>query len=479
MAIGRRASSKVKNLRYIEVKGVPNKYLDAALMCGCSYEFTNELIQTESKLLNKIKITAQDLKQNKYNHKQLIQLVSDHLLDNYKLFNMIGNISNRFAENVIKEEIGSNYKRLSQDQWAIELKKLNLKEEVSLYTIINFLRFYKGGEFKNLILDLLEENEAAAKFYQETNIRIDNFMTSDKVVIDDMDLPWSGVEKTSVTDDIELPWNTVDFDSKKQTTFSVENTPQPLIGEKLVAVIETLDELRLEVQSYEDVKSIKETLTKVEEKNEELTNTLKKAVQESKVFEARTKSLTKENNSLKKSSDNQKLKIEQYQKEAGRLGLTLGEIKQEKEEIEKSNINLNKQISNFERNEKAALKKLERDLKKEHIKELERIKSDFERNRLVYEEQISSLKATIQKEQTRNEELHEEFINVQQHVDQMTTSMQIVINERDTLLKTAEQSSINMNDIEVKEENEDLLDFEFNETDLEDFIEFNNKPNKN
>jgi len=304
-------------------------------------------------------------------------------------------------------------------------------------------------------------------------------MTSDKVVIDDMDLPWSGVEKTSVTDDIELPWNTVDFDSKKQTTFSVENTPQPLIGEKLVAVIETLDELRLEVQSYEDVKSIKETLTKVEEKNEELTNTLKKAVQESKVFEARTKSLTKENNSLKKSSDNQKLKIEQYQKEAGRLGLTLGEIKQEKEEIEKSNINLNKQISNFERNEKAALKKLERDLKKEHIKELERIKSDFERNRLVYEEQISSLKATIQKEQTRNEELHEEFINVQQHVDQMTTSMQIVINERDTLLKTAEQSSINMNDIEVKEENEDLLDFEFNETDLEDFIEFNNKPNKN
>lgn len=479
MAIGRRASNKVKNLRYIEVDGVPNKYLDAALMCGCSYEFTNELIQTESKLLNKIKITAQDLKQNKYSHKQLIQLVSDHLLDNYKLFNMIGNISNRVAENVIKEEIGSNYKRLSQDQWAIELKKLNLKEEVSLYTIINFLRFYKGGEFKNLISDLLEENEAAAKFYQETNIRIDNFMTADKVVIDDMDLPWSGVEKTSLTDDIELPWNTVDFDSKKQTTFSVENTPQPLIGEKLIAVIETLDELRLEVQSYEDVKSIKETLAKVEGKNEELTNTLKKAIQESKVFEARTKSLTKENNLLKKSSDNQKMKIEQYQKEAGRLGLTLGEIKQEKEEIEKTNINLNKQISNFERNEKVALKKLERDLKKEHAKELERIKADFERNRLVYEEQIISLKTTIQKEQTRNEELYEEFISVQQHVDQMKTSMQIVINERDTLLKTAEQSSINMNNTEVKEENEDLLDFEFNEIDLEDFIEFNNKPNKN
>jgi len=126
-----------------------------------------------------------------------------------------------------------------------------------------------------------------------------------------------------------------------------------------------------------------------------------------------------------------------------------------------------------------ALKKLERDLKKEHAKELERIKADFERNRLVYEEQIISLKTAIQKEQTRNEELYEEFINAQQHVDQMTTSMQIVINERDTLLKTAEQSSINMNDIEVKEENEDLLDFEFNEIDLEDFIEFNNKPNKN
>ncbi|MEM5672984.1 hypothetical protein AAHB54_23915 [Bacillus cereus] len=90
--------------------------------------------------------------------------------------------------------------------------------------------------------------------------------------------------------------------------------------------------------------------------------------QDLKSRDSQVQTLSKENRILTKSVDSLNGKFEQQQKESGRLGGALGEIRKEKEDLEKVKANLERRVSTLEKEAGSITEKVQKELKKSLIK---------------------------------------------------------------------------------------------------------------
>ena len=458
----RKRTSKVKRYPYIEVEGVKNCYIDASLLQCCDEGALSSSLSDELKVLKKALITPQDIKQNKYSFEELIKRVSPHLLESYGFYNLLANKWDEIQEKTLNRFFDENYINFTLDEWNTEIRRVIDEGEVPFYVSINLLRFYKNGEYKELIKKLFEEEEYVIRFYYETDIQIEG-----------LNINWDEVTKNQFEEILEFDEELEGIEMSKEELLTRKPQEALKIAAKIIeGVTEQVTQLS-EVQEYKELYEIEREKIKLSSQKVEDLN------QEVKSKEAQIQSLSKENRTLKKNGDNLNNKLEQHQKEVGRLGQSLGEIRKEKEEVEKTNVSLNRRINSLERETNSITEKIENEIKKTYDNKIIKLQLKNDENLNTLERELEKVNKELEEEQAKYEILSAELELVKKEFNLTKNDLRIVEKERNELLEQV-NSSLNdvTNEVATSEEDDDLL-FDFNEDEIEDFVEFDNKPTRN
>lgn len=444
----RKTRKKDKKIRYIVVEDVKNEYLDAALISICSDDTFSNTVSNELKILKKAGITPQEIKADRISRNEIIKKISPFLLESYDFYNLLANKIEKIQDEILNNLFEKRYLNFDTNQWISSVKTTVLDEEISLSMMINILRFYKNGEFKNVIYLLLNEEEFVLKFYEELQIKIEGF-----------DLNWKNI--------IDIPFDNKTTGELKQSSVSVRGTDSDT-SFKLQAAIEMLNDVIAEVDELHKVKELNAQLESKNEVIESLKQELNQMKKDVRPKDSRIKSLEKENRALNKQAEMFGQKNELLQKEVGNLGNSLGELRKTQEFLEKEKKVLERKVAVYEEKEAVVEKTISKEYKKKEmklIKELEEIEELLQTNQLLLNE-----------EKDKNKRLLQEKLEVLAEVEQsnlFVESMEIELeNLKDQLKKRKD-----LGDFESTSTDNELFDFDENE--LISLINFDNKPTRN
>jgi myosin heavy subunit len=453
--------NKQKRFPYIEVEGIENRYLDAALLQICGEGVLSHSLDDEFKLLKKAGITTQDLKKKKYSHEELVALVSPHLLESYDFYNFLANMWEDIQVKTLNHFFDGNNGNFTVEEWGAKIRNLIDEGEMPLYAAVNFLRLYKNGELKELIKSLLREEEYIIQFYRETGIKIEGY-----------DIDWESLDdKEDIEDLFNLEEDTEEIVMLgKELLDRAPDDALRLAARIILDISERVSELG-EVQEYKKKYELeKEKVATLTVKVDELT-------QEVKSKDSQIQSLSKENRTLAKTIDTLNSKVEQQQKESGRLGGLLGEVRKEKEELEKANAVLERRVNSLEKDTSSIAEKVEKELKKEFDKKILKMQIAFDEKTNELETQFEELKKLLEEEQAKNETLSAELERMSKELETTKNDLRVVEKERNELAEQLKNAPVNIQE-ELVDDDDDLL-FGFSEEDIEDFVEFDNKPTRN
>jgi len=320
----RKTRKKDKKIRYIVVEDVKNEYLDAALISICSDDTFSNTVSNELKILKKAGITPQEIKADRISRNEIIKKISPFLLESYDFYNLLANKIEKIQDEILNNLFEKRYLNFDTNQWISSVKTTVLDEEISLSMMINILRFYKNGEFKNVIYLLLNEEEFVLKFYEELQIKIEGF-----------DLNWKNI--------IDIPFDNKTTGELKQSSLSVRGKDSDT-SFKLQAAIEMLNDVIAEVDELHKVKELNAQLESKNEVIESLKQELNQMKKDVRPKDSRIKSLEKENRALNKQAEMFGQKNELLQKEVGNLGKSLGELRKMQESLENENKLLERKV---------------------------------------------------------------------------------------------------------------------------------------
>ncbi|MEY8350935.1 hypothetical protein AALF16_22170 [Bacillus cereus] len=449
---GRKKGSKQKRFPYIEVEGVESRYLDAALLKVCGDGTLEHSLSDEFKLIKKAGITTQELKRKERSREELIELVSPHLLESYDYYNFLANMWDGILQKTINHYFENEYTSFTIEDWDNQIRNLIEEEVMPIYAAINTMRFYKNGEIKELIKPLLEEEEYVVKFYRETGIKIEG---------QEFDSDWD----ESIDDELE------ENSLLEEELFDRSPDEALKMAAKIILnVSERVSNLE-ESEKYKKLYEFeKEQVVSFKAKVDNLTQDLKSR-------DSQVQTLSKENRTLTKSVDSLNGKFEEQQKESGRLGGALGEIRKEKEDLEKVKSNLERRVSTLEKEAGSITEKVQKELKKEFNKKALKKQDDYDEKIFQLEKQIEDLQRLLEEEQAKNSELSDVLEKTSKELSTTKNDLGVVEKERNELLEQVNQAPAKEEDKE-EQEDDDIM-FGFNEEDIEDFVEFDNRPTRN
>ncbi|MBN8194204.1 hypothetical protein JI667_18905 [Bacillus sp. NTK074B] len=454
----KRNGSKPKRFPYIEVEGVESRYLDAALMHSCESDGALEYsLSDETKLLKKSGITTQSLKMKQYTQKELIALVSPHLLESYDYYNFLANMWENILNKTINYYFDDDYVDFTLEDWQKEIEELVKDEDMPIFAAINTLRFYKNGELKELIKPLLNEPNHVIHFYRETGIKMEEF-----------DINWDEINEPALEEAFTLE---EELEEKALGNRSPEDTLK-MAAKMILSVSSHVSGLE-EVEEFKEMYEVeKEQVVNLQRQVDELTATLKSR-------DSKIKSLSKDNRALAKSVDSQNAKLDLQQKEVGRLGGLLGEVRKEKEEIEQENSILNRKVKTLEKDTASITQKVTKELTKEFNKKSLHIQDTHEENTRFLENQIQELQRILEQERSSSNELSSQLEKTKEALNSREADLAIVESERNELFEKLNSMPVNRDNGKSRSNKEDDLLFGFDEQDIEDFVEFDNKPTRN
>lgn len=456
----RKKGSKHKRFPYIEVEGMENRFLDAALLQGCGYEVLRQSLPNELKLLKKVGITTQELRREEHSNKELVKLVSPHLLESYDFYNLTANICDEIIQKTVVDYFDEAYINFTKEEWNKHIKYLISEKEMPIYTAINTLRFYKNGEIKELIKPLLEVEEHILKFYEETGIKIEG---------QGFEINWDKI----VVDDIEDKSIKLEENSLQQVEDLIDQSPNEalkLAAKIILDVSDRVSELE-ELEKYKKLyESEKETVESLKFKIDELTLDVKSK-------DSQTQALSKENRALSKSVESLAGQLENQQKESGRLGGLLGEIRKEKDDLDKANNTLISRVSKLENESSLIAEKVQKELKKEFDNKALKTRFDQDERIKLLDKQMKGLQHLLEEEQLKNSSLLVELENVCKELNITKKDLEVVEKERNELAEKIKTSKTLTGKERDSLENGDDLLFDFDEVDI--FVEFDNKPTRN
>lgn len=447
----RKTRKKDKKIRYIEVENVKNEYLDAALISICSDDTFSNTVSNELKILKKAGITTQEIKAGRISRNEIIQKVSPFLLESYDFYNLLANKIEKIQDEILNSLFEKRYLNFDTNQWISSVKTAVLDDEISLSMMINILRFYKNGDFKDIIYVLLNNEEFVLKFYEELQIKIDGF-----------DLDWENV--------IDIPFDNKTTGELKQSSVSVHGTDSDT-SFKLQTAIKMLNDVIADVDELHKIKELNAQLESKNEVIESLKQELNQIKKDVRPKDSRIKSLEKENRALNKQAEMFGQKNELLQKEVGNLGKSLGELRKTQESLEKEKKVLERKVAVYEEKEAVVEKTISKEYKKKEIKlikELEEIEKLLQTNQLLLNEEKDKNQRFIQ-------EKSEMFSKIEQS-NLLVKTMEIELKN----LKDQTKKRKDLGDIEstsIDNEIDELFDFDENE--LINLINFDNKPTRN
>ncbi|PGY11987.1 hypothetical protein [Bacillus cereus] len=449
----RKKGSTQKRFPYIEVEGVESRYLDAALLKVCGDGVLEHSLSDEFKLIKKAGITTQELKRKERSREELIELVSPHLLESYDFYNSLANMWEEILQKTINHYFENDYTSFTIEDWDNQIRNLIDEEAMPIYAAINTLRFYKNGEIKELIKPLLEEEEYVVKFYRETGIKVEG---------QELDSDWD----ESIDDELE------ENSLLEEELFDRSPDEALKMAAKIILnVSERVSDLE-ESEKYKKLYEFeKEQVVSFKAKVADLTQDLKSR-------DSQVQTLSKENRTLTKSVDSLNGKFEQQQKESGRLGGALGEIRKEKEDLEKVKANLERRVSTLEKEAGSITEKVQKELKKEFDKKALKKQDDYDEKIFQLEKQIEDLQRLLEEEQAKNSELSDVLEKTSKELSTTKNDLGVVEKERNELIGQVNQASAKEENKEEQDADDDVM-FGFNEEDIEDFVEFDNKPIRN
>lgn len=459
--LGKKKGNKQKRFPYIEVEGVENRYLDAALLQTCGEGVLSNSLNDEFKLLKKAGITTQDLKKKKYSHVELVALISPHLLESYDYYNFLANMWEDIQVKTLNHFFAGNNSNFTIEDWDSKIRNLIDEEKMPVYAAVNFFRFYKNGELKELIKSLLREEEYMIQFYRETGIKIKGH-DIDCEALDDEKENEDSFDLEEDTEEIVMP--------RKELLDRAPDDALRLAARIILNVSERMSKLG-EAQEYKKKYELeKEKVSTLTAKVDELT-------QEVKSKESQIQSLSKENRTLNKTIDTLSSKVEHQQKEAGRLGGLLGEVRKGKEELQQANVVLERRIKSLEKEASAITEKVEKELKKEFDNKILKMQIEFDEKTSALEFQLAEFKRLLEEEQSKNETLSSELEEMIKELETTKNDLRFVEKERNELAEQLKNTPANTQEELVYDDDDSL--FGFSEQDIEDFVEFDNKPTRN
>lgn len=460
----RKKGNKLKRFAYIEVGGVDNRYLDAALMKVLGEHVLEHSLSDELKLIKKAGITTQELKRRELSQEEIIKRVSPHLLESYDFYNLLANMWNDILQQTINRYFEDDYVNFTMEDWFNSIKKMIDEKEMPVYVAINTIRFYKNGEIKELIKILLEDKEYIVAFYRELGMKIEQpglVIDWDKVVVEESE------EFFDLEDELE------EIQLLEDELFN--RSPDEALKVAAKIILEVSDR----VSHLEDAEKYK----KLYEHEKEHVATLKSKVDELtqglKSRDSQIQTISKENRTLSKSVDSLNGKLEQQQKESGRLGGVLGEIRKEKEDIEKEKTNLERRVSSLEKEASTISEKVHKEIKSDFDKKALKMLNDYDEKTNLLEKQLLDLQRLFKEEQFKNSELSTALEKFKKELSTVKTDLVVVEKERNELIEQINQTSAKSEDEYVNNAEDDDVMFGFDEKDLEGIVEFDNKPTRN
>lgn len=447
--------SKLKRFPYIEVEGIKNQYLDGALLKTCGPSALEQSLSDEFKIIKKAGITVQNLKKNTYSPQELIEKVSPYLLESYDFYNFLANQWDEILHNTLDKHFSDvDYTKFTLDDWEVEIRELYMSE-MPVYAVVNFLRFYKKGELKELIPQYFAEDDFIIDFYDETGIKVE-----------EMDIDWDSIENDSpFNDELLAGLNEEDITPK-----FFERNPQDalMVAAKLISgVSERISDLGVTEEYRELYEAEKNKIEKLQAKVEELGLKVKSK-------DATNQSLSKENRTLSQNVDALNSKLEQAQKENGRLGGIVGEIRKEKESLEKANNILEKRLATLEKEAGFIAEKIKKVLEAEQHSKILKMQMQFDETTSDLNKQIRELKRLLEEEQAKTSVLSSDLVEKDQQLKIVKNDLQVVEKERNELVEQLKKPPQR----DLSEIDDEML-FGFDEEDLEEFVEFDNKPTRN
>lgn len=458
----RKTGSKHKRFPYIEVEGVENRYLDAALLQGFGYEALHQSLSNELKLLKKVGITTLELRRKEHSGKALVELVSPHLLESYDFYNFMANVCDELIQKSIVDDFDETFDDFTIEEWNNYIWNLIHEEKMPIYVAINTLRFYKNGEIKELIKPLLEVEEHILKFYEETGIKIER---------QGLDINWGRI----VVNDIKDKSNKLEENSLQEAEDLFDRSPNEALKLAAKIILDVSDRVS-ELEESEEYKKLyaseKETVVNLKSKIDEQTLDLKSR-------DSQIQALSKENRALSKTIESLTGKFENQQKESGRLGGLLGEIRKEKDDLEKANNTLVSRVSTLENESRLITEKVKKELKKEFDNNAIKTRFDLDEKIKMLDKQLKGLQNLLEEERLKNSNLLVELENIREELNVTKKHLEVVGKERTELAEKINTSNTFIGKGEGPLVNGDDSLFEFDEVDIEDFVEFDNKPTRN
>ncbi|WP_214776087.1 hypothetical protein [Exiguobacterium sp. s37] len=452
----RKSGGKEKKMRYIEVEGVKNEYLDAALLNTCSEEALTTFLKSEPKLIKKSGLTIQELNQNTLEYNEIIQAVSPHLLESYTFYNFLANRCEKIHDEILFDLFEDAYKEFTHDELESAMKERLLEEELTISVAINVLRFYKNGEFKQIIHTLLHDEDCVLKYYDEFEIKIEGF-----------DLEWDEMLRQKYEGLLGLEDFKVPTDSITENGLNASS--------KLKIVLKMLNDVASEIDDLDNQAELQELLSTEQERVMILTKQQDELKKDLKSKETQIKSLNKENRALVKQLETANQKVEQNQKEVGRLGQVLGESRKQQEDLEQLNNALNRKVTVFEVEKNSLSSTMRKEFEKSSFKLVEREES--------LKKQLLEQENLLNVEKEKNAQLSEAFALFKAEAaadleksNEILEALEIERNKLVSQLNNVSETELTQvsSDESVEED-----PFDFDPDSIGDFINFDNKPTRN
>ncbi len=446
----RKTTKEAKKNAYIEVDGIENKYLDAALLHSVDEEKIYGITLDELKILKKAGVTVAEVKKKTIDEVELKNRISPYILENYNFYNLL---VNNWHENGNPQTDVINFEEISESLSPQVINDILDREDVLVHTVINFLRFYKNGEYKSLISLIFSEESNLLKLYEETGIKVEreniNWDKKKLTEVNDLDNDSNPDKRDKTGDRI--------FSSKEALTFAAG----------------LITDVAAELSKFEEKDTINELYEVEKETNEKLINENKEISKEVKSKNTQIKSFEKEKQRNEKTIGKLNEKIDIQQKEIGKMGLQIGEYRVTIENTEKNNQSLKSQIETLNKDKKKNEEKIKKDIIQENNLKSLKMQVNFDEKTKGYEQKIYDLEKRIKELEEYNSNLSESLENNIFELNKVKSDF-FELEEENMKIK----EKLNSKEMSVVEPSVDE-EIDFSEEDLGAFIGFDNKPTQN
>lgn len=446
----KKKTKKLKKNAYIEIDGIENQYLDAALLHSVEEEIIYGIILDELKILKKAGISVAEVKKRAVNEIELKNKISPYVLESYTFYNFL--VNHWYGSDKQLIDI-SNFEETLENEWLEIVTDILNGENILLYEVINSLRFYKNGEYKSLIPMLFSEEINVLKFYEETGIQVECGI-----------IDWERKKLNEVNDDGNEDYSD-EIEEDEDLIFSST--------EALNIAANLINDVASKLSKFEEKENFNELYKAEKERNDGLSNENLALNKEVKSINSQIKILEKEKKNSDKSVIKLNQKIDGQQKEIGKMGLQIGEYRIIIDSLENSNKSLKLQVEAFNKDKKKNEEKIAKEIHQENNLRSLKMKVDFEEKAKEYEEQIGTLEKQFKESSENNVTLSSSLESTMKELERIKSNFS-ELEEENNKIKEKLNSKIT---VSLEEPIDEEIDF--SEEDLGAFIGFDNKPIRN